>query len=402
MVLTRVVSCARSRAMAVSSARSSSPWLGSSVSVRQYPPFGPRVLTTWPAVMNRFITSIAAPVDRPVASQMVAVEPTRSPAAVWATSSRTTCSAISVLDGIPLQSCNYLRTTEQYSTIADMAPDNTDAPLTRYRIFDVVERWTGSGEARFPAGSCWHCGMAIAHCVQIRNVDTGEVHEVGTTCAERVGLSATDLRRFLAEKFSAERSARAEARRQGDAEAAAAAEVATEAMYGIHGSESRFASGCDCNECRAVAPHGITQRPGEQDRRAVRFEAGCRCLDCIDAAIAVSAESSRGGRLRIVEDFDVVVELSTGEVVDDARIVSGQYGLSWCIRGGATWMTVTPRRRSTQANKGFVEATAPWLVRESSPRAGRPSFIDPIAPIGSPIVDAWGEPIPRPDTARPV
>lgn len=283
-----------------------------------------------------------------------------------------------------------------------MEHSTADAPLTRYRIIDVVERWTGVGEARFPAGSCWHCGMAIAHCVQIRHVDSGEVHEIGTTCAERVGLSATDLRRFLSEKYAAERSARAATRRQSEADAAAASEAAIAAVHGAHGSESRFESGCNCAECRSIAPHGITQRRGDRDRRAVRFEAGCRCLDCIDAAVVVSTESSRGGGLRIIEDFVVVVDLATGEVVGDARIVSGPYGPSWCINDGATWMTVAPKRRSTQAKKGFVQATAPWLVQESSPRAGRQSFIDPIAPIGSPVVDAWGEPLPRPDTERPV
>ena len=100
------------------------------------------------------------------------------------------------------------------------------APLMRYQLVDVVERWEGDGEVRFPAGMCWHCGSAIAYCVQIRHLDTGEQHEIGTTCAERVGLDTDALKRMLATKYANDRAARAAWRRQADVEAAAQAEVA--------------------------------------------------------------------------------------------------------------------------------------------------------------------------------
>lgn len=267
-------------------------------------------------------------------------------------------------------------------------PAGRDAPLTRYQLVDVVERWDGNGEARFPAGACWHCGAAIAYCVQIRHIETGEQHEIGTTCAERVGLDADALKRMLAAKYADDRAARAAWRRQADAEATARAEAAAAAQHGPHGSETRFASGCMCDECQAAAPHGITQRVGEGYRVAARFFAGCRCLDCIEAVVALDAERGYRDRYRVVENLSVVIDLGTGEAVK-ARTVTTRYGRRWCVRDGAAWLPVAPQRRDTQAKHGFVEAVAPWLV------AGR----EAIVPLGCPIVDAWGERIPRPVTA---
>lgn len=271
---------------------------------------------------------------------------------------------------------------------AERAAASSAAPLMAYRIIDVIERWEGDGEVRLPAGSCWHCGTAIAYCVQIRHVQTGEQHEIGTTCAERVGLDAAALKRMLAAKYADDRAARAAWRRHANAEAAAQAEADLTAQHGPHGTETRFASGCVCDECKAVAPHGVARQAREGYRVATRFFAGCRCLECIDAVVTLDAESAYPDRYRIVESLTVIVELASGKTVR-AKQVDTRYGRRWCVRNGQAWLPVTPRRRATQAKHGFVEATAPWLVEGNAA----------VTPLGCPIIDAWGEPIPRSEAA---
>lgn len=258
------------------------------------------------------------------------------------------------------------------------------APLMAYQIVDVVEKWHGDGNVRFPAGSCWHCGSAIAYCVQIRHIDTGEQHEIGTTCAQRVGLDPDGLKRMLAAKYADDREARAAWRRQANAEARAHADAAATAQHGPHGTETRFTSGCPCDDCQAAAPHGITQRAGEPYRIAARFFAGCRCLECIDAVVSLDAESRYREGYRIVENLTVVIELGTGKPVK-AKKVNTRYGRRWCVRDGQAWLPVTPQRRETQAKHGFVEAAAPWLVTGHTA----------VVPLGCPIIDAWGHSIPR-------
>ncbi len=266
-----------------------------------------------------------------------------------------------------------------------MAAGRDGAPLHRYQVVEVVERWAGEGEARVPAGACWHCGSAIAYCVQIRHVDTGEQHEIGTTCAERIGLDAGALKRMLAAKFADDRAARAAALRQANAEAAALADSHAGKQHGPHGTETRFHSGCICEHCQAAAPHGITQRAEERYRVAARFFAGCRCLECIDAVVALDAEHGLRDGYRIVENVPVIVDLQTGKIAE-AKQVDTRYGRRWCVRGGQAWLPVSPQRRQAQAKFGLVETVAPWLV------AGREAIIR----LGCPIIDAWGEPLPRP------
>ncbi len=270
-----------------------------------------------------------------------------------------------------------------------MDPENdglsaSAAPLMPYQIIDLVERWAGDDQARVPAGSCWHCGSAIAYCVQIRHVQTGEQHEIGTTCAERVGLDIDALKRMLAAKHADDRATRAAWSRQASAEAAARAEAAATAQHGPHGTKTRFISGCACDDCQAAAPHGAAQQAGAPYQVAARFFAGCRCLECVDAAVVLDAESGYRQGYRIVENLTVIIDLSTGKTAK-AKNVNTRYGRRWCVRDGAAWLPVAPQRRSTQAKHGFVEATAPWLV------VGR----DAVVPLGCPIVDSWGEPIPR-------
>jgi hypothetical protein len=270
------------------------------------------------------------------------------------------------------------------SNMTDMTQNtSTDAPLTNYRIVGIQENWYQPipDAPKKPGGSCWHCGTGIAIEVVIQEKTSRELHTIGTTCAERVGLSGPELKAMLAERYAAERANRTKATREEHQRQFEAAEAERARLHGEHGTESRYLAGCRpwgmCAECYRAAPHGTTDR----------FHAGeCRCLDCIDAAIAT-------GEYRIQEDRDVIVRLSTGEMVE-ARKVDTKFGYSWCINDAEAWASVHPKRRSTMAKKGFVEAQAPYLVEVCGSRYNQ--WLKPVMPLGSPIVDAWGEELPRP------
>lgn len=258
----------------------------------------------------------------------------------------------------------------------------TEAPLTKFSIIGCVQRWyQACPEApRQPAGSCWHCGTGIAICVQIQHAETGEIHEIGTTCAERVGLSAVELKAMLANLYAAERAERS-LLRSAQFRAEMEAQEATEtALHGEHGTESRFLFGCLCGLCNAAAPHGTFHR----------FLSGeCRCLDCIEAAVW-----SRRGEYTI-RTMDVLVDVETGRIVD-AKRVGTKFGMRWCVRDGADWLLVNPARRSTLAKRGYTEAECPFVVEVCGTRySAHGQWYKPILPVGTPIIDAWGEPIPH-------
>ena len=254
-----------------------------------------------------------------------------------------------------------------------------DAPLTNYRVTGVQENWIGinpgTDAARMvPGGSCWHCGTGIAIEVVIKSTETGEVHTIGTTCAERVGLSGPELKAMLAERYAEERYERSAAvRRQREAEAAEREAIET-AEHGPHGSESRYISGCHCQPCRKAAPHGTTTR---------FFDADCHCLRCIDAVMM-----AHPGEFKIQPNRHVIVNIETGEVVQ-AKTVDTKYGWSWCVRDGLCWLPVSPARRSTHAKKGYVQAEAPFLVEVCG--RGSKQWLKPVCRIGEPLVDMWGE-----------
>lgn len=256
---------------------------------------------------------------------------------------------------------------------------STTAPLQRFVITGYVTRhFQAAPDApKQPGGSCWHCGTAIANCVQLQNVDTGEQVEVGTTCAERVGLDPAELKRYLAEKFAEERMARSQAaaeRRQAEDEATDLAETL---VHGEHGTESRYVAGDRCDACRAAAPHGTTHR---------FYDGGCRCLVCVEHMIEAE-------RFEIRDDITVLVDIETGMLVEDARLVDTRHGLRWRSDERDVWLGFNPARRSTLANKGYLEAEVPMLTRPASRRSDR-IWIE-VCPMASPIVDSWGEPIAR-------
>jgi hypothetical protein len=255
----------------------------------------------------------------------------------------------------------------------------TEAPLQNCRIIGVLDRvYRATPEAPAqPGGSCWHCGQAIMVCVQVQDTVTREIHEIGTTCAERVGLSGPELKRMLADRYAEQRALERLHRSKEYRSRVAVVEIVSAWLHGEHGTESRFLSGCDCRPCLAAAPHGTF----------TRFNVGrCACLDCIAAAIAT-------GQYKIRENWPVIVRLSTGEMVE-ARVVDGQWGASWRVNNGEEWLRVNPARRSTHAKKGFVQAECPFLLEE----CGRPyeRWYKPVLALGSPIFDIWGEPIARP------
>lgn len=257
----------------------------------------------------------------------------------------------------------------------------TDAPLTNYSVIGVQENWiginAGTEAARLvPGGSCWHCGTGIAVEVVIRSAGSGEVHTIGTTCAERIGLNGPELKAMLAEKYAEERHERSAAvRRQREAEAAEREERET-AEHGPHGTESRYGFGCFCPLCRKAAPHGTTTR---------FFDATCHCLLCIDAALELP-------EFKVQPDRHVIVSVESGEVVQ-AKAVDTKYGYRWCVRDGLCWLPVSPARRSTHAKHGYVQAEAPFLVQSCG--TGRDRWLKPICRLGDPLVDMWGERIAR-------
>lgn len=254
----------------------------------------------------------------------------------------------------------------------------TAPPLAEYRVVGLRENWyqAAPDAPKQPGGSCWHCGTGIAIEVVIKSRQTGESHVIGTTCAERVGLDGPELKKMLAERFAEQREQRRSANAKARVKARADAEAEAAGRLGPHGSESRFLSGCFCEPCVKAAPHGTV----------ARFRQDCACLVCIDTVVTGSPDEYE------VIERDVIVDLDTGEVVD-ARKVDTRYGYRWCVKDGEVWLPVSPARRSTHANKGYVEASAPFLCeRRGSKSRG---WWEQLHRLGDPIFDNWQEPIVR-------
>lgn len=252
------------------------------------------------------------------------------------------------------------------------------APLERYRITGLTEREhlvaAGTPEARIVAGgTCWHCGQSIKICVQATNRDDGSVIEVGTTCAERIGLDPAGLKRYLADKFAEERHEKSKAGREAARRAAEERERVETAEHGEHGTESRFRSGCRCETCMAVAPHGTPER-WRRDR--------CTCSECLDAAADDGC--------RTIER-QVLVDLSTGRPVPDAKLVSTRYGTSWVVESSGKFVPYSAKRRDTITKRGYTYATVAYLGHDARGDSG-PYFV-PDAAVSEPCMDTWGQPI---------
>jgi hypothetical protein len=251
------------------------------------------------------------------------------------------------------------------------------APLERFRVVGVTEKvfQAAQGAPRQPGSSCWHCGTGIMIVVVAKNLDTGEVVDIGTTCAERIGLDPDGLKRYLKERREALRAERwaADAERR-DAERAYRDEELRR-LHGDHGEESRYLFGCRCQECREVAPHGTGDH---------FWNHACSCEPCIAAVLREHSDFR-------VRELSVLVDLDTGQVCDSARLIESRYGLSWLVND--TFIPYGRKRRDTVAKRGYTYAEATYLMK---PADREHPFPWRIRRLSTPLVDDWNEPIPVP------
>ena len=227
------------------------------------------------------------------------------------------------------------------------------AELEHYSVVGMIERWEGTADVHVPGGSCWHCGTAIAYCVQIQSTVTGEQHEIGTTCAEKVGLDITALKRRRAEMRAVERWRAAHDRRNLRSE---------------------------------------PEPPKPEHGTADRYFDRCRCLLCIEAVARECPNEYK------IQEATVIIELATGRPVP-AELCDTRWGTSWRVGKGEAWLSTGVKRRSTHANKGFVEAEAPSLVRSwrrRLPDGGTRPAQTVVCVLASPLIDVWGVAIAHP------
>ena len=274
---------------------------------------------------------------------------------------------------------------------ADLSPSHKQAPLERFRVIGIVEKTVGinagTPAARMvPSGQCWHCGTEIRICVQAKNLDTDEVVDIGTTCAERIGLDPKGLKKYLVERFAEERHLRSRAARDAQQAEYAKREAEFEAQYGPHGSETRY-DHCNvwgykgvCDACHAtmrrLAPHGTW---------TCFYENRCSCGPCVEAAMA------HDKNFKIV-DLPVLIDLGTGEVVETAEIRNGRYGSFWSVSDYGSTVPAYAKKRETVAKRGYTYASADFLVYDNQSN-GRGRGYSKQRRLTMPEVDDWGEPI---------
>ena len=226
-----------------------------------------------------------------------------------------------------------------------------------------------------PGGTCSNCGQAIINVYTATNPKTDDTVTLGPDCALRAGLDEAQLKEHLRDYWAGRR---AQERSEASAAARAAAEAAEaeqEALHGPHGSTGRWEAGCRCGECRMSAPHGTKDR----------FEDGsCLCEACVEGAVDSGFYEKR--------TLTVLLDAETGAPIDSARVVQTRFGPRWVVDepdGDTSWYPLSPKRRSTMASKGVLEADATYVVR---PWRSRQGFTD-VARVTTPTVDKWGEPI---------
>lgn len=297
---------------------------------------------------------------------------------------------------------------DDIATVVDQKPEPSPNPfpegarLQHFKIVGMDRRiYKAAPDAPSqPGGSCWHCGQAIVNCVLVKHSQTGHVETIGMDCAERVGLDRTRVRRLMRDKYNELRAAQSAAMAAKEARLARqfgehgtktrhddvgcrCYECVAANQHGDHGTLERFESGCYCDACKQHAPHGHIMR--------FRMD-NCTCPDC--ARVAVAEDGCTTRRMSVLVDAD------TGEVVD-ARLVDGRYGPSWAIDrpdGGTEWVSAFPKPRNTILKKGYLEAKTDMLIRESR-RSNTPPYV--FGPVGKPLIDNWGEPIPGVDPDSP-
>lgn len=261
----------------------------------------------------------------------------------------------------------------------------TTAPLQNFRCVGVVEKTFQAipGAPVQPGSSCWHCGQGIMICVQAQDLETGEIHDIGTTCAERIGLDPVQLKAMLAEKFAEDRALRRAADASARREARRIAELEAAGLLGEHGTAQRFINGCSCNRCFKAAPHGTW----------ARFNQDCHCDECLVVALNDPADKGRGFRFTIWAE-DALVDLETGELLN-ARKVETRYGMSFVVDSefGPRWFPTNAKRRSTYAKKGVTVVEIPTLIERIPGKRGTWNKAH-FAVADLPETDIWGEPLP--------
>jgi hypothetical protein len=260
----------------------------------------------------------------------------------------------------------------------DASSPTADPPLRDFRVIgsDYKVYKTLYGEPVRPAGVCYNCGSPIAHCVVIENPKTGEIVDVGETCAERVGLDLSHLREMLRERRKAERQEELRLETEAAERTRAEQEAAATAKFGEHGTESRWTSGCRCNLCSAQAPHGNVGR---------LTYGKCYCSKCLQAAIDSGVYH--------YEERRKLVDLETHKVLH-AKCVRTRYGLSWVVDhedGSASWYPYSPARRNTLAKRGAVEVNVKCLIR--SYRYNGEKRFKEVTILESSNADVWNEPV---------
>jgi hypothetical protein len=250
-------------------------------------------------------------------------------------------------------------------------------PLRDFRIVGYERKiYKSPGDEPRPAGVCYHCGSSIMNCIVIENPKTGEIVDVGETCAERVGLDMNALRAMLRERNYADQREASRKEREAEAQTRAEREAADIAKFGEHGTESRWDSGCRCDLCSAKSPHGSVER---------LTYGKCYCAECLQAAI----DSGK----YYYEDRRKLVDIDTNQILP-AKCVGTKYGLSWVVNsedGSASWYPYSPARRGTLAKRGAVEVNVKCLIRPYY-YDGQQHFKE-VAMLEAPDTDAWGEPI---------
>lgn len=244
----------------------------------------------------------------------------------------------------------------------------THASLTKAKIigFERREYKAAPDAPSQPGGSCWKCGEALINCVIITHPEADGPVTIGTTCATYVGLTDKEVSEVKAQFYANLR----------DTERAASHKermAAIEAEHGPHGTATRYAYGCDCDECDATVEHGT-------EGRAAR---GCECLPCSLWLVANRDDWE-------ISDMPVLVDIETGQVLDDARQVDARYGARWRSDNADVWAAVSPARRATNLKNGVIEATADAVYHVINKRNGG-IWYRPIHRITTPLFDNWGE-----------
>ena len=262
---------------------------------------------------------------------------------------------------------------EQQAVDIDDSP-----PLRDFKIVGYERKaYTPPGSSTSqPSGICYHCGAAIMNCVVIENPKTGDVVDVGETCAERVGLDMSALRAMLRERRQDEQRTLNRAEREATERARDEKEAADTASFGEHGTESRWQSGCRCDQCSGQAPHGQVDR---------LVYGRCLCQECVDAAIA-SGQYEISTKLKLVD-------LETHKILP-ARCVRTKFGLSWVVNNtddSASWYPYSPTRRNTITKRGATEVEVECLVRRY--RYDGETHYQEVAVLSHSGVDKWQEPI---------